>query len=182
MTTNFITAGIAALVTLTAIPASADTAQLARSVGVEPGVYSTAQLVELQGLTAEEGNQFRVNQILSNPAGNTATRDTTTARIGNTAQLAASVGVEPGTYSLDQLTALVGAQGEGDEQARVNALREGDAATATSSTNAVQLAASLGVEPGAYTLNQLTQLKRLSSDDSGAARLQTREILANPAG
>ncbi|ATI41734.1 hypothetical protein CBW24_06820 [Pacificitalea manganoxidans] len=182
MTTNFITAGLAALVTLTAIPASADTAQLARSVGVEPGVYSTSQLVELKGLSAEEGNQFRVSQILDNPAGEAITRDATVNGHGNVAQLAASVGVEPGNYTLGELTALVGAVGEGDEQFRVNALRNGSSATATSSAHATQLAASLGVEPGAYSLNQLTLLKQLSTEDTGTARQQTRDILANPAG
>lgn len=90
-------------------PAFADSASLARSVGVEPGVYSVEQLAELKA--AQSSDDFStVKFILDNPeganAGAVASKSTTTLASASTDALAASVGVEPGVYSVSQLVAL----------------------------------------------------------------------------
>lgn len=59
----------ASLIALVAFPASANPTQLARSVGVEPGLYSTSQLIQLRNLQAEGGNSFAIERILENPKG-----------------------------------------------------------------------------------------------------------------
>ena len=50
---------------------SAGAVQLARSVGVEPGVYSLSQLAQIAALRAEDTSQarFRIAQIVADPRG-----------------------------------------------------------------------------------------------------------------
>lgn len=60
---------LAGLVAVFASPALASSSQLARAAGVEPGLYSTHQLVQLLSLRNEGGNDAAVARILSNPRG-----------------------------------------------------------------------------------------------------------------
>ena len=102
-------------------PAFADPASLARSVGVEPGVYSVDQLVQLKGL--DDSDHAERKFILDNPEGpnaGVASRSAIGASAG-TDKLAASVGVEPGLYSLEQLIQLQGL-GDGDNATRTHIL------------------------------------------------------------
>ena len=59
----------AGLIALVALPATADSTQLAQSVGVEPGVYSTTQLIQLRNLQSEPGTKTAIQKILDNPQG-----------------------------------------------------------------------------------------------------------------
>ncbi|WP_425051987.1 hypothetical protein [Psychromarinibacter sp. S121] len=54
------TAIAAVLALAVAGPALADNAQLAKSLGVQPGEYSTAELVVLKGAQGKSGNEGRV--------------------------------------------------------------------------------------------------------------------------
>ena len=51
-------------------PAFADPTSLAGSVGVEPGVYSVEQLIQLKGL--DDGDNAQRQYILDNPEGTNA--------------------------------------------------------------------------------------------------------------
>ena len=113
MTRTLITAALAAA-TLAA-PAVAND-QLARSLGVEPGVYSVSELAQLK-TAIEENNDQRVDlitggtgEVLStqSPAGDFGA--------GQSDQLARSLGVEPGVYSLSELAQLKTAMEENDHQ------------------------------------------------------------------
>ena len=102
-------------------PAFASQASLAGSVGVEPGVYSVEQLIELKAL--DDGDQARRQHILSNPEGTGAdmsSKSVVTTRSAE-ASLAASVGVEPGLYSTEQLVQLK-ALDDGDQARRQHIL------------------------------------------------------------
>lgn len=103
-------------------PAFADPASLARSVGVEPGVYSVQQLVTLQGL--EDGNRTLRQFILDNPEGSAAAVSSRASHASTAAvdKLAGNAGVEPGKYSLQQLIELQGL-GDGDNAHRAYILK-----------------------------------------------------------
>lgn len=60
---------LAALVAAAAMPASASDIQLARKAGVEPGLYSSSQLIRLLTLQQEGGNRFEIQRIRDNPLG-----------------------------------------------------------------------------------------------------------------
>jgi hypothetical protein len=63
------TALLAGVLAVMALPAFANSTQLARSAGVEPGLYSTAQLVQLIALQQEQGSQNDIQRILDDPRG-----------------------------------------------------------------------------------------------------------------
>lgn len=162
-------------------PAYADNASLARSVGVEPGVYSVQQLIELKALT--DGESARRDNILDNPAGtgaDVATR-AQSATVTSSAKLAASVGVAPGTYSVEQLIELKALAEEGDNARRdyiiENPASAGVATRTGTADDGAKLAVSLGVQPGLYSVPQLIELRSLNGNDQARAQF----ILANPA-
>ena len=98
-------------------PAFADPTSLAGSVGVEPGVYSVEQLIQLKGL--DDGDNAQRQYILDNPegtGGGVASKSVVTSRAAS-GKLAASVGVEPGVYSVEQLLQLKGLE-DGDNAQR----------------------------------------------------------------
>ncbi|SIN86377.1 hypothetical protein [Vannielia litorea] len=163
-------------------PAFADTASLARSVGVEPGVYSVDQLIQLKGL--DDGDNAARQFILDNPEGNGADVSSKSVIGSGTDKLAASVGVEPGVYSTAQLIELKSLD-DGDNAARQFILDNpaaggGDVASrsdiGTSGGNDT-LAASVGVEPGLYSTAQLIELASLEDGDLARRAF----ILENPA-
>ena len=143
--------------------------QLARSIGVEPGVYSTAELIALR--SAIEGDDHaQANAIRA--GGNNGFTASTKSATSSSAQLAGSVGVEPGVYSAAQLIALRSAL-ESDDHAQANAIRKGadEGMTASSksgvSAATAQLAASLGVDPSDYSRDELARLHSVQSSDNG---------------
>jgi hypothetical protein len=119
--------------------------QLAASLGVEPGVYTTAELVQLKNAAEFTSNDARV--FLGDSLNFTADAAAT--------QLAASIGVEPGRYSVAELAILKNASTEEGNDARVHF---DDGLAFTSNAGAVQLALALGVSPD-LPLNKLIELK-----------------------
>lgn len=63
------TALAALLAGIAAFPALASETQLARKAGVDPGLYSTAQLTQLIALRSEGGNDAAIDRILADPMG-----------------------------------------------------------------------------------------------------------------
>ena len=89
--------------------------------------------------------------------------------------LAASVGVEPGVYTVSELAALKNAQ-DSDDNTRIAHIRNGgspvDSYASFASTKSVdsnagkaQLAASLGVDAADYSTAELAALKATLDDD-----------------
>lgn len=157
-----------ALVLSMAAPAFASD-QLARSLGVEPGVYSTAQLVELK--SAIEGNNDQQVQFILDSAGTDGfTASTMSAPSAGKAQIAADLGVNPADYSLGELVKLRKAEEESNEQiagfVRSNGLSETVSSKSGISAGQAQLAASLGVNPADYTLAELSKMASDAYDDS----------------
>ncbi len=115
--------------------------QLARSLGVAPGAYSTSQLVQLRD-ALENGDHDRAAFIIDGEAGGAA----------NGGQLAASLGLEPGSLSNADLVALKAAveNGDNDRVAFLNGAHQVVSRDASAPSANRQLAASLGVAPGTY--------------------------------
>ncbi|WP_172328194.1 hypothetical protein [Mangrovicoccus sp. HB161399] len=97
--------------------------QLALSLGVEPGMYSTSELVSLMN-AREDGDAQREKFILN---GGNEIISTQSFGSERNSQLAMSLGVEPGMYSTSELTGLMHARENNDIQ-RVNFILGGRAA------------------------------------------------------
>ncbi len=137
-----------ALVLSLAAPAFASD-QLAQQLNVEPGTYTTAELVALRS-AIETDNHAAANAIRSNPGGFDNVDDATV-----------------------QANALRSAE-QDDEHATANFLRKtGGSDTFTVSTKSgvsagqAQLAASLGVDAADYSLAELVKLKSVQSSGNG---------------
>ncbi|NDR59376.1 hypothetical protein [Aliiruegeria sabulilitoris] len=138
--------------------------QLARSLGVEAGAYSTGELIALR-TALENGEHAKVNDILSGSI--------TKGRTDSSAQFAASVGADS-NYSTADVIALRSAL-EDSEQQTARFIRnsagedEGFVASTKSGISAgqAQLAASLGVDASDYSLSELVKLKADQSSDNG---------------
>lgn len=137
-----------ALVLSLAAPAFASD-QLAKQLNVEPGIYTTAELVSLRN-ALENDDHAAANAIRSNPGG-----------FG---------GADAATV---QAAALNSAE-QDDEHAAASYIRKNGVAERVnaSSKSGVsagqgQLAASLGVDAADYTLAELVQLKSVQSSNNG---------------
>ncbi|SDJ61250.1 hypothetical protein [Aliiruegeria lutimaris] len=138
--------------------------QLARSLGVETGVYSTGELIALRS-AVENGEHAKANDILSGSI--------TKGRIDSAPQFAASVGADS-SYSTADVIALRSALEKNEQQTagfiRNNAgVDDGFVASSKSGISAghAQLAASLGVNAADYSLSELTSLKADQSSNNG---------------
>ncbi len=80
---------------------NAGAAQLALSLGVEPGRFTTAELLEIQD-AKRDNDQFRINAVLSGATRDSGDRGVTPGK----AQLAALVGVNAADYTLAELVAM----------------------------------------------------------------------------
>ena len=137
---------------------------LARSVGVEPGAFTAAQLVALKA--AQDGDDHtRVAQIVAEAeAGGFGPAQT----LG---QIAASLDAEG--LSAGRLVALKAAHDD-DDSPRIHALRIADTATSGTTVSSrgtsapVQLSRSAGVTPGALSTADLVALKAAQDDDDHA--------------
>lgn len=185
----FIAATLAALTIGAGAHASSGTDRLASSVGVEPGEYSLSQLVRLKFLKDSDSNRYRlqIKEIVENPEGpqasvSTASKNERDSNSRSWRNLALSLGVEPGRLSPLQLVALKSAI-EDNDRSRINFLMSGEAESDTSegSIGADRLARNLGLEPGLYTLGQLSRIKFLLEEDNAASSFRLRQILENPA-
>ncbi len=76
------TALLAGLVAVVATSAFASSTQLARTAGVEPGLYSTSQLVQLVALQKDGNNRSAISIILDNPQGEPLVSRLSTSSVG----------------------------------------------------------------------------------------------------
>lgn len=145
---------------------SPGSAQLALSAGVEPGQFSDAQLIRL--IDAQRNNdREEINFILSQRGADVSRSDFGGVSAG-AAQLAASVGVEPGALPLNDLVRLDRAQFEDDDVTAAYILsgKSGSgSANAATNAGARQLAALLGVNPADYTVAELVALGTDQNDN-----------------
>jgi hypothetical protein len=123
--------------------------QLAQQLDVEPGVYTTAELVSLRS-AIENDDHATANAILSNPGGFNDVDNATVQAIN-----------------------LRSAK-QDDEHAAANFIRanEGGETFSASTKSGIsaghaQLAASLGVDAADYSLAELVQLKSVRSSENG---------------
>lgn len=137
--------------------------QLAASLGVEPGVYSTAELVTLR-TAMEDGNEALANFILDGGSETVSTQS-----FGISAghqQLADALGVDAADYSVAELVTLRDAI-ENDNEARVNFILSGGSETVSTQsfgTSADQFAASIGVDAADFSAAQLILLRAAMED------------------
>lgn len=145
---------------------SPGSAQLALSAGVEPGQFSDAQLIRL--IDAQRNNdREEINFILSQRGADVSRSDFGGVSAG-AAQLAASVGVEPGALPLNDLVRLDRAQFEDDDVTAAYILsgKSGSGSVnAATNAGARQLAALLGVNPADYTVAELVALGTDQNDN-----------------
>jgi hypothetical protein len=139
--------------------------QLAASVGVEPGTFTTAELIRLRS-ALEDNDQSTVNFILGMVDG------TPSANGAGAQSIAASIGVDAAAFTLNELVALRSAL-EDNDQAQVDFIKNGASDVTMSSRRGVSpghaaLAASLGVNAGDFSVNQLVALRSAMEDDDQA--------------
>ena len=83
-------------------------------------------------------------------------------------QLALSLGVEPGAYSLNELAQLKAAM-DSDDQARIRAILNGSEAISTQSLGITpghqQLAASIDVDPNDFSTAEIVAIRAAIEDD-----------------
>jgi hypothetical protein len=137
---------LATVLPATALAQTAGTAQLAAQIGVDPNRFSAVELTELRA-ELEDGNRVGVNLILDE-AGSDLTYD----------QLIA--GIRENSVDLSGVTDGIGATG----------------GTADDAAGKEQIAGALGVDPDAFTLNQLVQLQ--AAVDNGEDNV-IRDILSD---
>lgn len=182
-----ITATLTALTFWTSAQASHGSDQLAASLGVEPNRYSLSQLTLLKSLRSEDNNGFWISEVLEHPEGEggnliTHHRTELDKDAAGWQSLARSLGVAPGQYSPQELVQLKSAISD-DDQPRIAFIKSGGSAASNrersqGSDGAAQLARSLGLEPGLYSLGQLTRLKTFDGDSESLFLI--RQILENP--
>jgi D-serine deaminase-like pyridoxal phosphate-dependent protein len=139
--------------------------QLAARAGVEPGAYSTAQLIQM--ITAlEEGDNAAYRFVRDGGAEVVSSQSPFGGARPRNDNLAATAGVEPGAYSTAQLIQMIMALEEGDNIA-YRFVRDGGAEVVSSqspgglrpvSQGKAQLAASLGVDPNDYSVAELADM------------------------
>lgn len=145
----------------TVVATGPGTVQLALSAGVQPGKYSTAELLNIIEARKENDAQA-LNFYLSG-----ANRTEGKAAAESLAQLAAAAGVSGGEYSVAELSQLVEARRENDAQAIafiVNRAAKPAAAAEVVTPGEAQLAAAIGVDPAQYTLAELVAMQPQSDD------------------
>ncbi|WP_138468148.1 hypothetical protein [Poseidonocella sp. HB161398] len=124
--------------------------QLATSLGVEPGQYTTAELAQIRS-AVEKGDSTRVAFLLNGGSQDDG--------LSNGSQLAGSLGVAPGTYTTAELVRLRDALEDGRSQSQSYVLdgtyRVTRNATPAAAPSDSQLAQLLGVEAASYTNGEL---------------------------
>ena len=134
------------------------TEQLARSLGVEPGTYTTAELVQMK-FSAEDEDGKRLRTFVDRSMDIVSTQS-----VGISAgviQLAASLGVDPADYTLDELVQLHTADASDDRWRARSIINGGTELISTQSIDSVsgkqQLAANLGVDPATSSVADLAR-------------------------
>lgn len=159
-----------AFIIAAAAPAFAND-QLARSLGLEPGVYSSAELAQIKGAleNRETDNSFHVQQLIDRGNGGVVSTQSIASAAND--QLARSAGVEPGVFTTAEIAEIKGAveNRESDNSFHVGQLIEGGNSGVVSTQNVggagnAQLARSLGLEPGVYSDAELARIKGIAEN------------------
>jgi len=141
-----------ALVAAFAAPAFANS-QLEQIIGVEPGVFTSAELAAIKG-------SFDTDTGYNIPARDgVVTSSQSVAGNAGAAQLAAQLGVNPADYTVAELAAI---KGSFDSDMGYNIPVRGGVVSSQSvgiSAAHAQLAAAEGVNPADYTLGEVLSLK-----------------------
>lgn len=157
---TFALAAIAAVAAASVAAPAVANDQLARTLGVEPGAYSTVELIQLRQ-AVEEQDSSRINYILSDAAEVTGTTPNP--------QFARSVDA-PGA-SISDIQVILSALEENDsDRARFQA--GGDVVSTQSfgvTAGQRQLAATLGVDAAAYSVAELIQLREMIENTGNAS-------------
>lgn len=149
----FVKTTLSALALAVALPfagaANAGNDQLAKIAGVEPGVYTTAELIQIDRARKDNDDQ-RLNYYLSGE--NRVSRASSYSSVSpGTKQLAAIAGVSGEGYTTSTLIELIDAQRENDDQkiAFIKARANGEISDLdpnATSPGKEQLAAILGMD------------------------------------
>lgn len=133
--------------------------QLARSLGMEPGQYTSAELVQLSAAQADN-NTALFNHLLEEFNGTAAVSAQNGGITDGHRQLAASLGVNATDFTMSELVQLRAAREDGDSSAERYIMSNSGTATPSRSGGVTaghrQVAASLGVDPEDYTMEELT--------------------------
>ena len=137
-------------------------AQLAHSAGVQPGVHTAAEMVNI--IEARRENDTSALNFYLSGQNRVAEAKVTQG----TGQLAEIAGVEPGKYTAAELLKIIAARQDGDTASALYVL-SGENRKAASPASAVtpgeaMLAASAGVDPAQYTLAELIAMQNEFND------------------
>jgi hypothetical protein len=158
----FVKSTLAALAVTLAVPfagaASAGNDQLAKIAGVEAGIYTTAELIQIDQ-ARKSNNDELLNYIISGE--NRVSRNATSTSVGSgVAQLAAIAGVSPEGYTAGDLNLLILAQEANDDEAvayykarAAGTITDLDASHVTPGKE--QLAALVNADPSTNTIGDL---------------------------
>ncbi|OSP53540.1 hypothetical protein [Pseudoruegeria sp. SK021] len=158
-------AAVALAVSAGAAFASDGADQLARNLGVQPGVYSLADLVALKGADTDTQSRKAMSYILESGANGGVTRGATAASL----QLSNALGVASNTYTTTELVAISAAERD-DNEAEARYYTDGGLARSTgtiSASNAAyqKLEATLNIDAADYTLAELIVLDNAVRDN-----------------
>ncbi|MHA3978110.1 hypothetical protein ACW9UR_10540 [Halovulum sp. GXIMD14794] len=133
--------------------------QMARSMGLEPGVYSDAELIQIRA-AMDADDDYRLHQLLDKDTAVISTQSV--GGSASNAQLARSVGVEPGVYSTAELAQMRAAM-DADEDYTPRHVSHDGSIISTQSISATpesrtQLERILGVEGQGLTDAELSYL------------------------
>ena len=155
-----------ALALAVAAPAFAND-QLARSLGVEPGVYTTADLATIKGVreggVTTDRETANVLQILFSQG----VVSTQSMGASGNAQLAQSLGLNAGDFTTAELATIKGVvEQRATDDAGSIAYLTGHGGNGVISTQSVgisaghaQLASNLGLDPAEYSFAELAEIK-----------------------
>lgn len=140
--------------------------QLARSIGVAPGVFTLPELARIRD--TDEGKRAAVIDYLISQNRFDLVRRSTAPNSGR-ATMAAAAGVHPDTATMSQIYRLFSAKESGDRAAANLVIDEiagrgGPKPASHVSPGEAAIAAGLGVDPADYTLAELARMKA-SLDD-----------------
>lgn len=154
---------LAGFVAALSAPAFANpgTDQMALQLGVQPGAYTQAQLIQLEN-AYRDNDRTLVEFILSQGNGVASRNDFAATGVvtAGEAELARSLGVAPGAYSLSELTKLQAAVLDNDTQAIAfiiggSSNNGADSDMGVVNAGKAETARALGLNPASYTTQDL---------------------------
>lgn len=133
--------------------------QLAKQLGVDAADYTTGELTQMKCIMDGDHSAAEQARLLAGVKGfGTVPQEAADA---SEEQLAQTLGVDASEYTIDQLVLLKSMME--DDQCSVSDpmefVKSGEKLTPESASAKVQLAATLGVNPTAYTLAELVKMK-----------------------